>query len=448
MTARADSGSRLARAGLVAAVVSRLFGRVVGILLIVLIARKAGDDTVATYGYLLGTATLVSTLTDLGVAAVAGREVAAGRLPAGGALWAALPLQALSVGAAVLITWLLCTLLGPAGIPGTALLLTMAFVVVTGFVGLWGELLRGSGRVYLEGALQMGSALALVVGGVLVTQAGGDATDLLVVVVGKEVVVLAISCALLRPQRTDAIRRRTLLGQSLWVAVAGTVLVLLWRQGTIIAGTGSITVLAVYVVASRYLDALVTVAHTAGIGLVPGMSALSTDPVRLRVAVRSYLRLAIVVGVAVAVVGSLAARPLTLVPFGNRWEEAIPAVRAFALMTLPVLLAFVTWPALLARHQVRLAAGACTAAALSGIGVTLVLFHASPSATAPAVGTGLGATVLALVMLYGIRDLLWGPAPRASAVDGTAVDGTAADVTVADVTSADASLSRSVSPPA
>ena len=92
-------GRRLARLGLLAAIVSRLLGRLVGIVLVVLLARKASTDTVAVYGYLLGTATLVATLTDLGIAAVAGREVAAGRLPAGGALRAALAPHAASLAA-------------------------------------------------------------------------------------------------------------------------------------------------------------------------------------------------------------------------------------------------------------------------------------------------------------------------------------------------------------
>src|SRR4051794_5945444 len=93
---RSTDGTQLARLGLAAAMISRLAGRLIGIVLVVALARKANANTVAVYGYLLGTATLVTVLTDLGVASVAGREVAAGRVSARGALAAALRPQLVS----------------------------------------------------------------------------------------------------------------------------------------------------------------------------------------------------------------------------------------------------------------------------------------------------------------------------------------------------------------
>jgi len=133
--------------------VSRLMGRLVGIVLVVVLAREAGDETVAVYGYLLGTATLVTMLTDLGVASIAGREVAAGRMPADGALRAALGPQLVSVLAAAGITVLLTEFWGPASVPTPALALTVLFVIAGGLVNLWAEVLRATGRVLLEGPL-------------------------------------------------------------------------------------------------------------------------------------------------------------------------------------------------------------------------------------------------------------------------------------------------------
>lgn len=398
-------GARLARMGLIAAMVSRLFGRVVGILLVVIIAREADSDTVALYGYLLGTATLVATLTDLGVASIAGREVAAGRLPARETLWAALVPQTFSVLAAAAICVLLTVTVGPASVPASALWLTALFVVATGFLGLWGELLRATGRVMFEGALQMVGALLLVVVGIIVVHLGGDVTDLLIVVALKEVALLAVSVAVLPPRRDVSVRSRQLLGQSLWIAVAGTAIILLWRQGTLVVGTGSIGALATYVVASRYLDAGVTIAHTTAFGLVPGMSALANDPAAFRHNARRYLGLATLLGAAVAVVGALAAHPLTVVPFGDRWSDAAPTVAAIAVSSLPIMVAFVTWPMLLARGQVRLVAIGSFAGLFTGLAVTTALFVRSDNPVAAAVGTGAGATVLALIMLSGIRDL-------------------------------------------
>jgi O-antigen/teichoic acid export membrane protein len=399
--------------------VSRLLGRLVGIVLVVLLARRASTDTVAVYGYLLGTATLVATLTDLGVAAVAGREVAAGRLPAGGALRAALAPHAASLAAAAAATVLLTVVAGPAAVPPGALALTVAYVVVAGFVNLWADILRGAGKVLLEGGLQVASAVALVIGGVIVVEVGGDATDLLLVVLGKELAVLVIMAAMVRPVRDARASGRLLLGQSVWLAVAGTALVLLWRQGTLVIGAiGTTGALAAYVVASRFLDAGVTIAHTAGFGLMPGASALATDRAAFRRAARRFLGLATLVGVLVGVVGALVARPITVVPFGERWADVVPAVRWIAISALPILLVFVAWSLLLARGQVRTLAFGSTGGTVVGMATSIVLVAHDPQPLAAVLGTLVGATVTAVVLLVGLRDVLVGPAPAESAGDG------------------------------
>ena len=45
---------------------------------------------------------------------------------------------------------------------------------------------------------------------------------------------------------------------------------------------------------------------------------------------RHYLGLAALAGAVIAVVGWLVAGPLTTVPFGERWTDAVPAVRSGA----------------------------------------------------------------------------------------------------------------------
>jgi O-antigen/teichoic acid export membrane protein len=398
-------GARLARLGLIAAMVSRLVGRLVGIVLIVVLARVADSSTVAIYGYLLGTATLVTVLTDLGVASVAGREVAAGRMPADGALHAALLPQLASALVAAGVTVVLA-LVGPEAAPPSAVVLTVAFVLVGAMNNLWADVLRGTGRVMLEGALQLGSAVALVAAGTLVIVVGGDATALLVVVVLKEVAVLAVAALAVRPRRRPEVVSRTLLGQSLWVALTSTAVVLLWREGTVVVGAaGSLGALATYVVATRFFDAGVTVAHTAGFGLGPGMSALANDPVAFRSAGRRYLGVVTLVGVAVAVAGLLVAGPITTIPFGERWADAVPAVRVIAVSGLPILVVYVSFSLLSARRQVRWMGLSAVTGSLVGVGTTIALTMRNPEAISGALGTTIGATVLAVLLLIGLRDL-------------------------------------------
>jgi O-antigen/teichoic acid export membrane protein len=198
-----------------------------------------------------------------------------------------------------------------------------------------------------------------------------------------------------------------LLRHGAWVAVAGTATVLLWREGTlVVGGMTSITVLAVYVVATRFFDAGVTVAHTAGFGLLPGLSALAGDPAAFRAAVRRYTGLTALAGVGVAVVGGLLAEPITTLLFGDEWRVAVPAVRWAAVAAVPVLLTHVLFSVLLARGQARwLALSAATGSTL-GTTATVLAVHAHPTAAAGVFGTALGAAVVAVLLLVGIRDLL------------------------------------------
>ena len=400
-------GLRLARVGLAAAMLSRLAGRLVGILLVVVLAREAAPSTVAVYGYLLGTGTLMLVLTDLGVAAIAGRDVASGRMPARGALAAALPAQLVSVLVAGLVTVALTVFTGPAGTPPVALLLTVAFVVVGGLNNLWADLLRGSGRVLLEGALEIGSTTLLVVAGVLVVWHGGGITALVAVVAGKEAAVLLIGWGVLRPRRDPAIRTRSLLSRGMWVAIGGTIGILMFRSGTLVlGGLGSVGALATYVVATRFLDAGVTVAHTVGFGLGPGMAALAQDPPAFRAAARRYLAAIGLLGVVVAVVGVLVAGPLTTIPFGARWVTAVPAVRMAAVAGLPILLSYVSFTLLMARNQVRWMTVSTIGGTVVGLTTTITLVALHPTALSGVIGTAAGATTLAVLVLWGLRDLL------------------------------------------
>ncbi len=406
MTSSSPDGRRLARLGLLAAIVSRLLGRLIGLVLVVVLARVADDRTVALYGYLLGTATLVAILADLGVSTVAAREVAAGRLPARGALFAALLPQAASVTVAAAVTVGLALLAGPPRVPTAALLVTVAFVVLTGFVSLWAELLRATGRIVVEGCLQTAGALALAVVGVAVVYRGGDATDLLLVVALKEAALLAVGMVVLRPARDPAVRSRALLRHSLWLALAATSLVLLWRHGTVVVGAGtSVSALATYVVATRFLDAGVVMAQAASVGLTPGMSVLAADAAAFRRSARRYLGLALAIGVVTASAGVLLADQLTTVLFGARWATAVPSVAALALASLPILVVYVAWPLLLVRHQTRLLAGGSAAGAVIGAVVSIALVAWRPDALSGVIGTAVGAGVVAAVVLYGLRDV-------------------------------------------
>ncbi len=396
------SKGRLVRVGVAAALISRIFGRLIGVVLVIVLARVAEPVTVALYGFLLGTVTLMASLTDLGVASLAGRDVAAKVATAPAALRSALGPQALSTVMAVVLTCLVAVLAGPSGVDASVLLPCSVFVVANAMFNLWAEVLRGDGKVVLEGVLQGVSALLLVTAGSLAVLAGAGIVPLLWIVAGKELAVLAVAAVWLRPGAgMDAgLSFGALLRRSAWLAVAGTALVLLWRQGTLlVSGMASTRALADYVVATRLLDASVTLAHTLGIGLFPGIAALAVEaPGAARAHVRRYLLAVLGLSVPLAVLGVVLADPVTTLVFGSQWESAVPAVRVLAATTPLILLGYLLWFVLLAEGQERwLFAGALAAAATS-MGATAVLLVVDPGAAAGAWGTGAGALVLAVVL--------------------------------------------------
>ncbi len=396
------SKGRLVRVGVAAALISRISGRLIGVVLVVVLARVADPVTVALYGFLLGTVTLMASLTDLGVASLAGRDVAAKVATAPAALRSALGPQALSTVMAVVLTCLVAVLAGPSGVDASVLLPCSVFVVANAMFNLWAEVLRGDGKVVLEGVLQGVSALLLVTAGSLAVLAGAGIVPLLWIVAGKELAVLAVAAVWLRPGAgMDAgLSFGALLRRSAWLAVAGTALVLLWRQGTLlVSGMASTRALADYVVATRLLDASVTLAHTLGIGLFPGIAALAVEaPGAARAHVRRYLFAVLGLSVPLAVLGVVLADPVTTLVFGSQWESAVPAVRVLAATTPLILLGYLLWFVLLAEGQERwLFAGALAAAATS-MGATAVLLVVDPGAAAGAWGTGAGALVLAVVL--------------------------------------------------
>jgi O-antigen/teichoic acid export membrane protein len=216
-----------------------------------------------------------------------------------------------------------------------------------------------------------------------------------------------VAFVVLRPRRRPEVRSRALLQQGVWLAVAGTANVLMWRQGTLVSGgLGSIGLLATYVVATRFLDAGVTVAHTAGFGLLPGLSALAADRPAFRASALHYLRLTALGGLAIAVLGVLLAGPATTIPFGEQWADAVPAVRWVAVSALPILLAYVMFTVLLARGQVRTLGLSTVAGAITGTVSSVLLMRASPDPVDGVIGTLVGATVTVAVMAFALRDLL------------------------------------------
>lgn len=402
-------GSQLARLGVLAALVSRLAGRLIGVLFVLVLARTSSDATVAGYGYLLGTSTLILTISDLGVAAISGREVANGRLPGPAALASAIPVQGLTIAAACAVMAVLVLVAKPQGVDTPSLLLTLLFMACNGMVNLWAEVLRGTGRVVAEATLQTIGPFLLVGAGVVVAINGGRTADLLAVVAGKEFLILVASVLLLRPRRVPGlIHMRELISSSFTLSIASTAVVLMWRQGTIYTGArSSAAVVAAYIVATRFQDAGATLSSTIGFGLLPGAAAAKQSAEEeFRALVQGYFRKCLGVGVLAGAIGVTFAHPITVLAFGERWSSAVPAVRLVAAAAPPIMVMYVMWTSLLVNRQERWLLKCAVVAALLSVGATLVGSALGSDLVWAAAGTTIGVYVLALGLYWRYRSLV------------------------------------------
>lgn len=395
------SGRALARVGVVVALASRILSRLVGLILIVVMARVAPAELISGYGYLLTTAALFGSLTDLGVAAVSGREVASGAAGPWPAMRAALPFQLLSgtvTAAAVVFT---TATVGPDGLPASALALAGVFVVANSAVNLCSELLRSAGRVLAEAAVQSLTTVLLVGVGTAIILGDLGLDLLLAVIAGKELLAVLVMVVLL-PRRGPqwSHPRGQLLRRSVVVAVAAASLMVLWRQGALIAGAKlDVGTLAVFMVATRLLDAGVTICHIFGVGIMPGLSQMwALDRRDYGRELRRFLVGATLMGLVVGAAGWFSARWLTLLIFGPRWGSATSTVQLIALTGAVMVPLYVVWFGLLAARRERVLVLGTVPAVLVAIALSYTATVLWDTPWAPVLGSAVGAGI-ALVAL-------------------------------------------------
>lgn len=345
-TARPAAAARAPRAtqGASAALLSRLTGRLLGLVLVVFLARRESTQVFASYNYLLVLAAAVGLVTDLGVASVAGREVARGELTLaqatrGGA--AVQGLTALLAGAAVLAFGLAVP--GP-GASGAAVALVGALTAVTGWFDFQAELLRGAGRAWVEAAIQLLGAVLQVGLGLWVILTGGSLAELIGVQVVRQLVVCAASQVFLPWPWTappDRAIRRLFLRRGLWLGAATTCTAVMWRFAQLVIGAvAPVSQVAYYALASRYLEIETTAAHTLGVGLLPALShrAQREEGAPGEGLTRGFGAI-LGAAVALAIAGTLVVRWVTVAVFGAKFRPAGPASQVFVL-AFPVLVAF------------------------------------------------------------------------------------------------------------
>jgi O-antigen/teichoic acid export membrane protein len=381
----------LARSSLTFA--SRAFTRLSGAVLVVALARLLTLDEFAAYAYLIALIALVVVAGDTGVGLLASRDVAAGRAEPGAAFWSATPIV---LGAAALSAGLLAAFAAVFSGPtprASAIVLAAAVVAGRSLFVFAAGMLRGLGRLELEAALQLGGAVAFVLGAVAAAAAGLGVAGVLAVLLAKDVASSAVALALLgrdvRPASRPA-RVLRLLARGLRIGVATTGLAVATQTPLLLlANTAPADEVARFAAPFRLADAALFLAVAAGVALLPGLAHVGeTERARaLRLVRRAILVAFTASAAASAALVPLAGVVVTLL-FGARFEEAAGPAR-FLLGGLPVYAVVgLAWYALIALGREGFVLRASLAGATASVLASAFLVPAYGGAGAAAAYVG------------------------------------------------------------
>jgi O-antigen/teichoic acid export membrane protein len=376
--------------------------RLLGLAFIVVLARSEDAATFASYNYLLVLAATVGVITNTGVALVANREVSSGRTELGVAYRAAATVQvftSLIAAAGVVATGILFP--GPvASVP--ALLWTALYIFLTGLFDCQAEMLRASGRPWVEASLQMAAAAAQVVLGVAALVAELGLAALLAVLVVKQAVVVIVTQVWL-PLPWDATSERSLRGRylrlGLLLGAASTCIAVAMRAGQLVLGNvGSTEDIADLAVATRYLEVIITLCSAVGFGLLPSMARAAGDGGGGDTGART-LGLSVLVTLLAVPAAFVVVPWATPLIFGERYEGAVTASVLFVAATPLLMASYVGWFTLVARNAERAVLGAAVAGlVVSLLGTLAIVTSPTPTVTALATLAGLGATAVVVLV--------------------------------------------------
>ncbi len=379
-----------AKRSAISAVVSRVFARVLGLVFVVYLARNQSARVFAGYSYLLVLATTMAALADVGVAVLAGREVARGEASVATAYRAAAPIV-LAVGTVAGVAVALVGSVAPGPMSaGAGLASVSVFIALNLFFGFQAELLRASARPVVEASLQVLGSITQIVLGIAVISSGGGLALLLAAVTIKEL-LLVLAAQLWLPAPWKGGRRRNwrwkLLKAGFWLSFATTALAVIGRLPQVVLGnTGSVAAVADYAVASRVVDIGMLLVTALSFGLFPWIAQQAhKDPAFLR---RQLARLGVVIGAALMLCVAMLplVSPAVRAVFGDRYRDAVPAAQVLV-FSLPAMIAvFGPWNGLIAvERERRVALG--TVIGLSAVCGGVAVMSTNPTPTAAAIAT-------------------------------------------------------------
>lgn len=356
-------------------VASRLGAKLALLLFLIALPRLLTLGEFAAYSYLLALAVTFSLLGETGVALAAGREVSSGRFTPAQALRASLPVVTVGgLAAAVLLSAFVALDSGPgAGLAAAAA--AALFVVANTYFNLAATLLRSTGRVGLEAAVQSLGMAAFVATGIVLALAGFGVAAILAALALKEAVSAAIAHRALRAdidlRRCGPTGRwRTLLRIGVHLALASTAFAVITRAPLVLLGNlAPAAQVAWFSAPLRLADAALVVAATAGFALLPTLThLLASDRPRATRLMSRLLWIGGAGGLALGALGVLFAEDIVRVVFGAAFTPAAACARILLAGLPAYVLLGLAWYFLTAcdgeRDLARVAAAGCVASLL------------------------------------------------------------------------------------
>ena len=390
--------------GSAAAVGSRVAGRVLGLGFVVLLARRQSPVVFAEYNYLLILSAALTVITDAGVAAVAGREVARGEAAVGAAYRAAFVVQLVTgLAGPVAVIGLGLVVPGPDRDIG-ALVPAGVLVAANSIFNLQAELLRGAGRP-LSRAVSSSCRRAAAghrgggavrrrrtAGGVcrLGRQTASGGGPLPGVVAG------ALVGGARRAAQPRGVPPRPVAGRR---HHPGDRRVAIRRARD--RECRQRRALADFAVSSRYLEVSAMISQTLGIGMLPALarrSSASPDGIRRFMVRILWLDPA---GRRADRAGGPGDRTVTVAVFGSRYSSAVLPSQVFVALTPVVVLHFVTWYSLVAERHERWVTAAAAVGAVTAL-ATVAWIAVRPTATVTVIATGISIAAATAVLCIGV----------------------------------------------
>lgn len=357
-------------------------GRFAWALLLILVARHLGGESLGRIAFAYSFTTIFVLLTDLGMNILVVREVARDRDAAGYYLGHLLSLKLISAPVAFGLIAAAITLSGYSSDVVTVVLLFAGIAIARGVLELYGAVFSGLEVMGREAVLKNLYQVSLFLSGGIALALGCGPLGLSVALLIASLLVVLIGSGMVRRTMPFV---RLLWDGALWLSLVRralplaitTIFIILYNESDVVLlsylGEGEREVGA-YVAASKILKTLQLIPMLIVSGMYPVFSDLAMGPKdALNTAYRGTLKLLLMIAIPLAIVVASLADPFIVLIYGQGFTLAIPPLRVLAVSIPFVYLGYVLVNVLVSSDHLAWAALVTGVACAINVAINLLL---------------------------------------------------------------------------